>query len=133
MPLRLWRRHRSKPQLAREQALRLYPVRNPAVRYETTEDGCVLLIVPVRPRGLLRLLGKLFKLPREHRIELDETGSTVWNLCDGGHSVDAIVQRLTRQYKLERREAEYALFAFLDTLSRRGFIAYSKKRVPKAE
>lgn len=129
MPLR-WRIGRAarKPTLAREQALRLYPLRNPAVRYETLENGCVMLIVPVRPRGLLRLLGKLFKLPREHRIELDETGSTVWNLCDGQHSVEAIVQKLIRRYKLERREAEYALFAFLDTLSRRGFIAYSKKR-----
>ncbi|MCS7065643.1 MAG: PqqD family protein, partial [Fimbriimonadales bacterium] len=62
------------------------------------------------------------------RIELDETGSTVWNLCDGQHNVESIVQRLTRRYKLERREAEYALFAFLNTLVRRGFVAYSKRR-----
>ncbi|GBC93064.1 Coenzyme PQQ synthesis protein D [bacterium HR15] len=130
MPLN-WRIGKAvrKPVIAREQALRLYPLRNPAVRYETRENGCIVLIVPVRPRGLWRLLGKIFKLPREHRIELDETGSTVWALCDGQHRVDAIVQKLMRQYKLERREAEYALFAFLDTLMRRGFIAYSKKRV----
>jgi hypothetical protein len=118
-----------KQTLGREQTLRLYPLRNPAVRYETMSNGCVLLIVPVRPRGLMRLLTRLFKLPREHRIELDETGSTVWNLCNGQHSVEAIVQRLVRQYKLERREAEYALFAFLNTLTRRGFIAYAQKRV----
>jgi hypothetical protein len=115
--------------VGREQTLRLYPLRNPAVRYETQPNGCVLLIVPVRPRWLMRLLTRLFKLPREHRIELDETGSTVWSLCDGQHSVEAIVQRLVRQYKLERREAEYALFAFLNTLTRRGFIAYAKKRM----
>jgi len=118
-----------KQTIGREQTLRLYPVRNPAVRYETQPSGCVLLIVPLRPRGLMRLLTRLFKLPHEHRIELDETGSTVWSLCDGQHSVEAIVQRLVRQYKLERREAEYALFAFLNTLTRRGFIAYTKKRM----
>ncbi len=118
-----------KQTIGREQTLRLYPVRNPAVRYETQPNGCILLIVPLRPRGLMRLLTRLFKLPREHRIELDETGSTVWSLCDGQHSVEAIVQRLVRQYKLERREAEYALFAFLNTLTRRGFIAYTKKRM----
>ena len=118
-----------KQTIGREQTLRLYPVRNPAVRYETQPSGCVLLIVPLRPRGLMRLLSRLFKLPHEHRIELDETGSTVWSLCDGQHSVEAIVQRLVRQYKLERREAEYALFAFLNTLTRRGFIAYTKKRM----
>jgi len=122
-----------KPTIAREQALRLYPLRNPVVRYETGENDCIMLIVPVRPRGLWRLLGKFFKLPREHRIELDETGSTVWSLCDGRHSVESIVQKLMRQYKLERREAEYALFVFLDTLVRRGFIAYSKKPVPRNE
>jgi hypothetical protein len=118
-----------KQTIGREQTLRLYPVRNPAVRYETQPSGCILLIVPLRPRGLMRLLTRLFKLPREHRIELDETGSTVWSLCDGQHSVEAIVQRLVRQYKLERREAEYALFAFLNTLTRRGFIAYTNKRM----
>lgn len=131
MPLRLFRRQRP-PRLAREHALRLYPLRNPAVRYETRDNGCIVLIVPVRPRGLMKLFQRLFKLPREHRIELDETGSTVWNLCDGQHSVESMVQKLTRQYKLERREAEYALFAFLDTLARRGFIAYSKKRLLRA-
>jgi len=43
--------------------------------------------------------------------------------------VETIVQRLAQQYKLERREVELSLFAFLNTLARRGFIAYSKKRL----
>ncbi|MCS6920021.1 MAG: PqqD family protein [Fimbriimonadales bacterium] len=117
------------PQVDRKQVLRLYPLRNAAVRYEQDEEGVYTLIVPLQPRGLFGWFSRIFKLPREHRIELDDIGSLVWTLCDGRHNVDAIAQRLAQQYKLERREAEYSLFAFLNTLSRRGFIAYSKRRL----
>ncbi len=126
--MRLFRKPKTTP-LDRQQVLRLYPIRNPVVQYEEREDGTCLLKVPMRPRGFLRWVSRIFKLPGEHKIELDETGSTVWRMCDGQHTVDSIVQRLVRQYKLERREAEVSLFAFLNTLSRRGFIAYRKKRL----
>lgn len=125
---RLFKRN-APPQVDRKQVLRLYPLRNAAVRYEQDEDGIYTLIVPLQPRGLFGWFSRIFKLPREHRIELDDIGSLVWTLCDGRHNVEAIAQRLAQQYKLERREAEYSLFAFLNTLSRRGFIAYSKKRL----
>ncbi len=125
---RLFRRN-APPQIDRKQVLRLYPLRNAAVRSEQNADGVYILIVPLQPRGLFGWFSRIFKLPHEHRIELDEIGSAVWALCDGRHQVDAIVQRLVQQFKLERREAEYSLFAFLNTLSRRGFIVYSKKRL----
>lgn len=125
---RFFRRAKPAP-LDRRQVLRLYPLRNSAVRFEQNAEGIYTLIVPLQPRGLFGWFSRIFRLPREHRIELDEIGSTVWSLCDGRHPVEAIVQRIVQQYKLERREAEYSLFAFLNTLSRRGFIAYSKKRL----
>ncbi len=128
MPLKTLFRKRQAPAVDRKQVLRLYPLRNPTVRYEEREDDTCLLIVPVKPRGVFRWLSRIFKLPSEHRIELDETGSTVWRLCDGEHTVEAIVRHLVQTYRLERREAEYSLFAFLNTLSQRGFIAYLKKR-----
>jgi hypothetical protein len=124
---RLFRR--PKPPIDRRQVLRLYPIRNALVRHEQNEAGVFMLIVPLQPRGIFGWLSRIFKLPREHRIELDEIGSAVWALCDGKHAVETIVQRLTQQYKLERREVELSLFAFLNTLARRGFIAYSKKRL----
>jgi len=125
---RLFRRPKPSP-LDRRQVLRLYPIRNALVRHEQNEAGVFTLIVPLQPRGIFGWLSRIFKLPREHRIELDEIGSAVWALCDGKHAVETIVQRLTQQYKLERREVELSLFAFLNTLARRGFIAYSKKRL----
>jgi len=124
---RLFRR--PTPQVDRKQVLRLYPIRNALVRFEQREDGVYILIVPIQPRGVFGWFSRIFKLPREHRIELDEIGSAVWALCDGKHAVESIVQRLVQQYTLERREAELSLFAFLNTLARRGFIAYSKKRL----
>ena len=124
---RLFRR--PTPQVDRKQVLRLYPIRNAVVRFEQREDGVYILIVPIQPRGIFGWFSRIFKLPREHRIELDEIGSAVWALCDGKHAVESIVQRLVQQYTLERREAELSLFAFLNTLARRGFIAYAKKRL----
>jgi hypothetical protein len=124
---RLFRR--PAPQVDRRQVLRLYPIRNAVVRFEQREDGVCILIVPIQPRGIFGWFSRIFKLPREHRIELDEIGSAVWAMCDGKHAVETIVQRLVQQYTLERREAELSLFAFLNTLARRGFIAYSKKRL----
>jgi hypothetical protein len=124
---RLFRR--PTPQVDRKQVLRLYPIRNAVVRFEQREDGVYILIVPIQPRGIFGWFSRIFKLPREHKIELDEIGSAVWALCDGKHAVESIVQRLVQQYTLERREAELSLFAFLNTLARRGFIAYSKKRL----
>jgi len=124
---RLFRR--PTPQVDRRQVLRLYPIRNAVVRFEQREDGVYILIVPIQPRGIFGWFSRIFKLPREHRIELDEIGSAVWALCDGKHAVESIVQRLVQQYTLERREAELSLFAFLNTLARRGFIAYAKKRL----
>jgi hypothetical protein len=125
---RLLRRPASPP-IDRRQVLRLYPIRNAVVRYEQNDAGVFTLIVPLRPRGIFGWLSRIFKLPREHRIELDEIGSAVWALCDGKHAVETIVQQLAQQYKLERREVELSLFAFLNTLARRGFIAYSKRRL----
>jgi len=125
---RLFRRPASAP-IDRRQVLRLYPIRNAVVRYEQNDAGVFTLIVPLQLRGIFGWLSRIFKLPREHRIELDEIGSAVWALCDGKHAVETIVQQLAQQYKLERREVELSLFAFLNTLARRGFIAYSKKRL----
>jgi len=129
MLLRRLFRHPKPPPIDRRQVLRLYPIRNALVRHEQNESGVFTLIVPLQPRGIFGWLSRIFKLPREHRIELDEIGSAVWALCDGKHAVETIVQRLAQQYKLERREVELSLFAFLNTLARRGFIAYSKKRL----
>ncbi|MCX7924355.1 MAG: PqqD family protein [Fimbriimonadales bacterium] len=129
MLLKRFFRRSAPPQVDRKQVLRLYPLRNAAVQSEQNEDGVYILIVPLKPRGLFGWFSRIFKLPREHRIELDEIGSLVWSLCDGRHQVETIVQRLVQQFKLERREAEYSLFAFLNTLPRRGFIAYTKKRL----
>lgn len=117
------------PQVDRRQVLRLYPVRNALVRYEQGDAGVYTLVVPLQLRGIFAWFSRIFKLPREHRIELDEIGSAVWAMCDGKHAVESIVQHLMQRYTLERREAELSLFAFLNTLARRGFIAYSKKRL----
>ncbi len=58
-----------------------------------------------------------------HRtFELEPIGAFVWGLCDGQRTVEGIARALREQFKLNRVEAEAALVAFLQTLSRRGLI-----------
>lgn len=112
------------PQYTRGQLLSIRPVRNPLIPYEQNEDGFMILHVPFRKKALFRLLSRIFRLPTEHVVELDAVGSSIWELCDGKHTVSAILERIARHYKLDRREAEVSLFSYLNTLSQRRYIAF---------
>lgn len=119
-----WRKRQ--PTYTRPQILSARPLRNPAIHWEPDEQGFLVLKVPFRQSGFFRWLSRIFRLPDEHKIELDELGSLVWELCDGKHSVEAILTRVIKQSKLERREAEVALLTFLNTLLRRRYLVLLK-------
>jgi hypothetical protein len=112
------------PQYTRGQLLSIRPVRNSLIPYEQNEDGLMVLRVPFRKRPVFRLLSRIFRLPTEHVVELDAVGSSIWDLCDGKHTVSAILERIARHYKLDRREAEVSLFSYLNTLSQRRYVAF---------
>lgn len=59
----------------------------------------------------------------EAKVELDEVGSFVWELCDGRRSVREMVACLAKKYKLSRKEAEASLTAFLRSLAGRNLVA----------
>ena len=117
------------PQLDRASALHLRPGRNSLITWEKTETGETILSVPQGERvgKATRLMAKWLSVPNERRIELDEVGGFVWELCDGTHTVEAIVQRTSKQYKLNRREAEVSVTMFLQMLHGRNFIGFYKK------
>lgn len=112
------------PEVDRKAALTLRPGRNSQLTYERRETGETILIVPrnesVHP--VVRKLANLMRVPKERRVELDEVGSFVWDLCDGKNTVEQIVQKTARQYKMNRREAELSVTMFLQMLHERKFI-----------
>ena len=112
----------ARPSITRQDALRVYPTRNPSLEWELDEEGVVSANLK-RPQDLRnRVVGGFLMLPESKRLKLDEVGTFVWDLCDGKHTVADIVAAMAEQYKLSRREVEVSLTEFLRMLAKRGMI-----------
>jgi len=133
---RLRRKKKPKgPSLRRSDFVRLKPVRNPMVKWEKNEKGEVNIVIPLKnikektkgakkKRKRTGILSKFFPEPKEKRIQLDEIGSIVWELCDGQRTVKEIVDHLYEKYKLLPREAELSLSSYLNNLAKRGLMGF---------
>ena len=124
-----------KPTLPRGETLTLRPVRNRVVTWERPDEedpaASLRLIVPRRQDRLGRLLGRVLPMPSRKTIELDEFGAEIWEMCDGVHSVEQLVAHTCRKYKLNRRQGEVSVIAFMKMLAQRrliGFITKEKDR-----
>ena len=110
--------------LSREEAFKARPVRNPQLKWRINEEELVEVIVPRRKDIFGRAVGFLFFVPENRPVTLDEVGSRVWHLCDGEETVDEIIQVLSEEYKLGRREVEASLTEYLRTLGQRGMVGF---------
>jgi len=71
--------------------------------------------MPASP--LVKWFPKLGEKPAGYKkIELDEVGSFVWDMCDGETPVSQMIDALIEAYKLNPKEAEVALLTFVKTL-----------------
>lgn len=119
-----------KPTLPRGETLALRPVRNGVVTWEPmpdAEDGPgdgIRLTVPRRQDRLGRLLGRVFPVPGHKTIELDEFGAEVWQMCDGTHSIGHLVTHTCQKYKLNKRQGEVSVLAFMKMLSQRRLVGF---------
>ena len=99
------------------------PYRNEAMEVEPVGKG-LLLSVPVRrPRWLVPPLSWVLPWSGYRRVELDEPGTEVFNLCDGKRSVEEIIETFAENHKLSFREGQVAVTQFLRELLKRGIIA----------
>ena len=122
---------RKKPVLSRDQALRSRPTRNPLLEWVRGEDGDVRLRIPRRKDVVAKVLCRVFRAPGYKEIVLDEVGSDIWELCDGDNGVDAIVSNMCGKYKLNRRECETSVAAYLKMLGDRRLIGFRVGGKPK--
>lgn len=129
------KRKKSGLNLTRDDILKSRPVRNSLIKWEKSESDIVSLVVPQKNALWVRIISKVFMLPRSRVIVLDEVGSFVWTLCDGYNSIDSIVRALCNRYKLTRKEAETSLLEYFRKLGKRGIVGFavSKKADQKAE
>jgi hypothetical protein len=100
------------------------PARNEAVEWERNDDGEVRITVMRQETWKIRLLSKLFYIPRKRSITLDEVGTEVWQMCNGRTSVGQMIEALSVTHKLNRKEAEVSLLEYLKILAQRRFVGF---------
>lgn len=113
--------------LSREDAFAAVPVKNRAVAEEQDEDGNLTLTLKREDTLLVRVLNKIFFIPGEKKIALDEIGSWVWRKCDESTTVAEMISLMSDEYKLSLKEAEVSLMSFLRSLSRKRLIGFALK------
>ena len=120
-----------RPEFSRSEVLAAIPLRNPRVEWERLtpdpEDPesvpVIRMKIPRRADRMGNLAAKIFRLPDFRKMELDEIGSGVWDMCDGTRTVEDITKALVSGYRLNRRQAEASVTAYLKMLAERRLIA----------
>jgi len=123
----MWFR-KKQPVLSREQSMASMPIRNPMLKVETEDDGMVHLSIPRKDAWWIKLLSRVFYVPKRRKLALDELGSYVWGLCDGETTVRSLIDKFCKKYKLNRKEAEVSMVTYLKQLAKKGLIGI---QVPK--
>ncbi|MFH1569135.1 MAG: PqqD family protein [Gemmatimonadota bacterium] len=100
------------------------PTRNELLKWEKNEAGEARITVVRQDNWKIRLLSRLFYIPRERTITLDEVGTEVWQMCTGHTSVAQMIEGLRGKYQLDRKEAEVSLLSYLKTLGQKRFVGF---------
>jgi hypothetical protein len=109
------------PTLNRRQSLDSIPVRNGGfVREARAGGGIDLVIRGPRPKGLL---SRFMPETIEQRFKLDELGTAVYDLIDGERTAEQVMNDFAGTYRLNKREAEVSVAAFLRMLAERKIIS----------
>ena len=110
--------------LSRAAMLASRPTRNDSLRWEPNDAGEVQVFIERQETWRVRLLSKVFYIPKERKITLDEVGSEVWQMCNGRNSVGQMIELLSDKYQLNRKEAEVSLLQYLKTLGQKRFVGF---------
>jgi len=110
--------------MSREAMLSSRPARNDALKWEENDDGEVQIRVTRQDSWKIRFLSRMFYIPKERKITLDELGTEVWTLCNGKNTVAQMIEALSKKYQLNRKEAEVSLLNYLKTLGQKRFVGF---------
>lgn len=109
------------PTIDRRQSLDGIPVLNGGFVREPRPDNQLDLVIraPRKPGLLTRFMPPMV----EQRFKLDELGTYVYGLVDGVRTVERIMDEFRAHYRLNQREAEISVAAFLRMLAERKIIS----------
>ena len=124
---------KKQPKISREAMLGSKPARNDLLEWKKTEDGEVAVVLKRGDTWKVKFLSKIFWIPESRTIVLDSVGSQVWEMCDGKTTVKAMIQSLSETHKLNLKEAEISLLAYLKQLGQKRLVGFivEKKDLPR--
>ena len=64
----------------------------------------------------------LFQKDTSLAVPVNRAGAAIWEMCDGAHTLDQIVDKLAESYDEERGRIEQDARTFLGELMRLGFV-----------
>jgi hypothetical protein len=114
----------SKKRFTLEDTLNAKPVRNETVKEKKWDDGQTFLVIPRKDARWVRIFSRIFYIPEERKISLDEIGAWVWSKCDGRISVNGMIDELAGKFNLKRKEAEVSLLKYLKNLGEKRLIGF---------
>ena len=115
---------RRKPRPTTDQILRARPFHNEKAEVEHRGKSTMVVSVPLRrPWWLVPPISWVIPFSSKRRVELDALGVEVFDLCDGKHSVEHIIEIFAANHKLSFREAQLPVTQFLEQLTQRGLVA----------
>ena len=124
--MRVFKKKPKAPSISRTEALDRIPVKNRQISENRLETGEIVIGYPVTMRpffaGLAKRFGGQEVRTQIKKLQLDELGTSVWNLMDGRRSVRQLVKMFAETHQLETREAEVSVTQFVRELGRRGLI-----------
>lgn len=88
-----------------------YPTRSDRTAWRTIEEEAVIV------------------MPEESQVKvLNATGSRIWELCDGTHSLSVIARRIADEFSVGPEEAEEDVTDFVRALAEKGLLLLTTER-----
>lgn len=121
------------PKIGREAMLKSKPARNEALEWEKSDDEEVTITLTRSDDWKVKVLSKVFWIPDRRTLVLDQIGAQIWDMCDGKTTVDAMIRELSKQHKLNLKEAEVSLLNYLQSLGKKRLIGFvvDKQDLPR--
>ena len=110
--------------LTLEETLKARPIRNAAVKEKKWDDEETFLVIPRKNARWVRILSKIFYIPEEKKVYLDEIGAWVWQRCDGKTSVNKMIEGLSQEFKVDKKDAQTSLLKYLKKLGEKRLIGF---------
>lgn len=104
----------------------LYPIRN--CEFEKNENGLVVVFYKnPKPSFIEKIFFKKL-INKPYKIDLDEIGSYIYEICDGKFNTNEIVQKCKEHFGEKVEPVEERVIKFIEMLNKNKLITLYEKR-----